>query len=272
MHKLNSIIIFCFFSLTWLNPARSDEFPKLFAEGIKKYQQKDFSGAEKVWADITKKTPLDASVLLNQALSYSQQKKWGLALAYLREAQLIDPRNASVQQAYQFVLTNMKSRGFHEEDSFIGTFEFQFGKYFLLPEILSVHWLLSLILLLCLGRLFRERRRSVYKGQHAPQWQPLHWTLSAVWALISFVLVLKIASSVDQKATIISSGSAPIRSAPMAEAAELADIPEGTLISIRDFYQDWVQVRFADLPVGWLQRKDLLLLTPEGFIPFSVRK
>lgn len=265
MPKLNFLLILIFSGLLWPNQTLHAEDNDRFNEGIKKYQQKDYAGAEIIWSKIIQKNPMDAPALLNQALTYSQQKKWGLALAYLREAQMLEPRNSKIQQAYEFAITNAKSRGFQEEDTFLNSFEFHVGKYFLLPEILSFHWFLSLVLLIVLGQLFRQRRRSKYTGAPVPKWGNLHWSFTSTWVLLSLVLLLKIASTTEQKATVIKSGSTTIRSAPVADAAELAEIPEGALISIRDFYQDWVQVRFDKVPVGWLQRKDLLLLTPEGF-------
>lgn len=245
----------------WANPDENTAFNA----GLAKYKAKDFAAAEAEWSPLIKMDSTNPPILYNQALALVQQQKWGPALAHARQGLLIEPRFNGFHQILNYIDFKMKTRGRQTEDSIASSFEDSFGKYFLLQEALLTHWVLSLVMILVLGALFRARRKSIRNGQEPPGWQSWHWLTASVWIIATLILLLKVTTSIDQKATVIASGPVAIRSAPMDSAAELSQIPEGSLVSIRDFYQDWVQVRFGQYPVGWITRKEVVLLTPEGF-------
>jgi tetratricopeptide (TPR) repeat protein len=236
----------------------------VFETGLQQYQKQDYHGAEQSWNQVLNTFPNDVATLYNQGLNFIQQKRWGMALAFLRQVQLLSPRHLSVEKALDFVEASMKSRGFNSDQTFLATFENSAGKYILLPEILGIHLLLSLAVLLILGQLFRERRRARFQGAPLHRWAPGHLAAVSTWLLFTVVLVLKIAASLNQQATVITSGLVAVRSGPFKEAAQLGDLPEGALIIVRDFYQDWVQIQFGKTPTGWVPRKEVLLLTPDG--------
>ena len=236
----------------------------VFSRGVSEYQSNDYSGAEKSFGSYLTQDPLGAEAHFNQALVFSQQKKWGKALAYLRQTELMAPRQSGLPQAFAFISTNYKPQGSLQEDSLLNSFHDSFGHTFMLPEILTLHWIFSLGVLIYGTVLFRQRRMARKSGEVIGSLGPRAWALGAMWCLFSVVLGLKVARSLDTQATVISPGAAIIRSGPVPEAAELGSIPEGAAISVRDFYKDWVQVRFDRQPVGWLQRKDIAIITPEG--------
>ena len=165
----------------------------------------------------------------------------------------------------EFILSTSKSKELLEESSILSPYEFSFSKYFLLPEILTLHWIISFFALLVFGKLFRNRRKAQFLLEIPPKMNVLHWGLITTWSLLTFVLLLKIVGSIDQRATIIHLKSVAIRSGPVPDAAELFDIPEGANVIVKDYYKNWVQIRFGQYPVGWVSRNDLLLLTPDGF-------
>jgi hypothetical protein len=244
--------------------ATSGVVTDLFAQGLDAYRTKDFSTAEGFWRKALHQSPVDASILYNQSLNFIQQKKWGYALAYLRQTQLVNPRHSGAQQATAYLEATLKSRGFRDEETLANSFESSLGKFILLPEVLALHLIASLILILILGKHFRERQRANYTENPIPSWRLIHFGTFFIWLLVSMGLGLKTIYSLPQRATVVSEGSVAIRSGPMVEAAELSSVPEGALVAIREYYQDWLQIRYAQLPVGWVQRKHLLLITPEG--------
>lgn len=207
----------------------------------------------------------DAVVFFNQALTFIKEQKLGLALAYLREAQLLAPRHSGTQQALHYLEQQMKSRGIEKENPWLSFSRSPFVQFFKLPEILTFHWLFSFLTLFFLSQLFRARRRAGTQNLPPPPWRVPHYLLSGLWILTSLVLVWKISLSLPQSATVITSGSLPLRSGPLTEAAQLMELPEGTLVFVKDYYKEWVQVRSPQSPMGWVPRQELLLLTPEGF-------
>jgi len=206
----------------------------------------------------------DPVLFFNKALDLIKQEKLGLAIAYLREAQLLAPRHQATKDALNYLQFQLKSKGFQKTDSTLTFFEDSFGHYFVLPEILTFHWFFSLVCLLVLSKLFRDRRRARLKLNPVPSWKPRHWTLCSVWLIITTVLLLKILVSLDQQACIVKSGAAVLRSGPLSDAAELTEIPEGAIVTIKDYYKDWIQIRYNQSPLGWVAKNDLLILTPEG--------
>lgn len=244
--------------------AHADTATSTFDEGLQKFRAAEFPAASEKFEEGLKANPTDSAALINNGLALTHQKKWGLALAHLRQAQLLSPRRTQIQESINFIKGEMKSKIPLVEDSLINSFETTFGQYLLLPELLAAHWTMSLILLIVFGKLFRDRRRAKKMDTipPGPQWR--HWTVAAPWLVLTVLVVFKIASSLDQKATVVASGSISIRSGPLPDAAILSELPEGALITVRDYYKDWVQVHFADNPVGWIPRKEILLLTPAG--------
>ncbi len=205
------------------------------------------------------------ALFFNKGLEFINKKQTGLAIAYLREAQLLAPRHPGTKQALEYLQFQLKSKGFEQPDSLLGLFNDKIGRHFVLPEILSIHWVFTLITLVILTKLYRARRRAQWKSQPIPPWRFTHWTLGSLWVLISFILLLKIQVSLDQQGSIIQSGISILRSGPLPDAAELAQIPEGALVIIKDSYHDWLLVRYNEKPLGWVAKNDLLILTPQGF-------
>lgn len=204
-------------------------------------------------------------ILFNKALEFSKQQNFGLALAYLREVQLLEPRHKGTRQALDYIQHQLNGKGIRTQEDFFESAESSFLNTLLLPEILTIHWVLSLILLVVLSKLYREFKRARLQQQPSPAWQWPQWSIAFVWCLATLILIVKIISATDTKATIISSGPTPMRSGPVAEATELVEIPEGTLLSVNDFHDDWVQVSRQNLPMGWVQRDQILILSPDGF-------
>ncbi len=243
------VLIFSFFDFLGFNISKGEETK------IENHSETNFSN----------RYSTDASVLFNTALDFNQKKNIGLALAYLRQGQLLSPRHQGIRQALDFVLNTTKTKELLEENSILSQYESSFSDYFLLPEILTFHWTVSFFALLIFGKLFRNRRKAHLLLEIPPKMNFWHWGLFATWSLLSCVLLLKIVGSIDQRATIIHSKSVAIRSGPVPDAAELFDISEGANVIVKDYYKDWAQIKFGQYPVGWVFRNDLLLLTPDGF-------
>lgn len=212
-----------------------------------------------------KQSVADPTDLFNQSLTFIKQQNFGLALAYLREVQLLMPRHRGTQQALDYIQHQLLSRGFKPEDSLLADIESSFLNYFLLPEILTFHWIFSLILLLTLSQLYRSRRKARLKQEPLPLWKTSHWILSGIWCLTTLILLIKVTVSVDQRASVISTNSTALLSGPLSDAAELGQIPEGSLVVVSDFHENWVQVKVHNLPMGWIPRNSLLIHTPNGF-------
>lgn len=253
-------LIFTIFSgVSWgLNPLQ-------FEEGLKHYSEKKYPEAEKIWKQALSESPSDPSVIFNLGLLYSQQNRWGLAMAHFREAQLLSPRHPGLSEAMDYILQTSKIRGLQEDSNLLGLFEKHLGRIILLPEVLSLHLFISVLLLFLLGSLFRSRRRAQLKLTPPPHPTKRHYWMVALWSLLSVFLALKITTTIHQKGTIIRQEMAFIRSGPFNEAPQITTIPEGAQVNVTDYYQDWMQVQFKDQPTGWVHRKDLILITTEGF-------
>lgn len=206
----------------------------------------------------------DPVLFFNKALQFIKTNQLGLALAYLRETQLLAPRHQKTQDALNYLQYQLKAKGFQKSDSFLSVFEDSLGKYFLLPEALTLHWSFSLVCLVILSKLFRDRRRARLKANPIPPWKLKHWSICSLWIFMSTILLFKTLTSLDQQATIIKPDVAFLRSGPLPDAAELNEIPEGALVTIKDYHGDWVQIRYNQGPLGWIAKNDLLILTPEG--------
>jgi tetratricopeptide (TPR) repeat protein len=240
------------------------EAPSLFSQGLVKYQHQEYAGAEQLWSEALRMAPTDTSLLFNQALCLLQQNKWGLAWAHLRELQLLSPRFPGLAQSLEYLQSKARLRSPLADDSLLGLYENLLGKYFLLPEALTLHWIFSLAALFFLGRLYRARRRAQLKELPRPPWQISHGVLAASWGILTLILVLEILSHIPQRATIITGEPVMVRSAPFNESVELTDLPPGGVVTITDYYKEWVQVQSPEKPTGWLTRQSLLLLTPSG--------
>lgn len=215
-------------------------------------------------AEAIKLPVADPALFFNKALQFIKTNQIGLALAYLREAQLLAPRHQKTQGALDYLQFQLKSKGFQKSEAFLPLVEDSLGKYYKLPEALALHWAFSLVALVILGKLFRDRRRARLKANPIPPWKIKHWTFCSIWLLMSTLLLFKILISVGQQATVIKPGVSFLRSGPLPDAAELNEVPEGALVTIKDYHNDWVLIKYNQSPLGWITKNDLLILTPEG--------
>jgi uncharacterized protein YraI len=88
--------------------------------------------------------------------------------------------------------------------------------------------------------------------------------LGLTWLLVTFAIMLKAVWVMELHGTVIQQGATTVRSGPLIEAAELASIPEGTAVVIKDIYKDWAHITFGDQPAGWVKTSDLFITRPSG--------
>lgn len=204
-------------------------------------------------------------IIFNRALEYAKQQNFGLALAYLREVRLLAPRHLATRQAIRYVEHQLLEKGIRQNEDFWDAAEASFLSYFMLPEILMFHLIFTLILFLVITKFYRVSKRAKLQQEPPPIWSKSSIGFIVFWSLATLILITKMITNNDIKATVISASKVPLFSGPVSDAAQITEVPEGTLLNVNNIHDEWIQVSRQDLPMGWILKDHLLILTSNGF-------
>lgn len=236
----------------------------LFEWGFKSFDQKHFEDTEKSWQKALQGDPQNPVLLYNLASVSLHLKKWGQALAYLRQLEIYFPQNFSLQPFFDFIRQETVSLDVKRSLEPTNRIETLVFSNMSLPEFLMLHFIYSALILILLTRLFRLRRRQRLSGEEPSSLSPAHWTFLALWGILTLQLFVQILWHSPQRGTLIATTATTVHSAPFDEAPSIGTLLEGSLLSIKEFSGDWVQVVHRDSNTGWIKRNRLLLHTAQG--------
>ncbi len=232
-------------------------------EGLDAFQKGDFDSAHKSFEQLYSEPQMKFTALFNLGNVAVKQKQGGLALAYYRRAQLINPRDKDLSYNMSFVNQQFKLSPPAGNISSYEILRQNIFTIFTFNEVAGVCLIAMILFLMSLYKFLKARKLSEDK--------PLPSPALFIWGLMFIALLsLSITKLIDcytARATVISSKT-ELRSGPTETNAALMELSEGTEVFINDSasntYGMWKQVTVPGNLTGWVLDKNLMQTTGEG--------
>lgn len=225
-----------------------DNLRELFDQGIKAYDQQQYSDAMNSFESIVNKGYTSGELYYNMGNTAFKQKKYPLAILYYEKARLLMPSDEDLE-------TNLMLANAHTIDKIEPLPQLFFERWWssLLLLFSPTQWaVVSLIILgisLALFILFRFgnslalRKTSFYL-----------FVVSALFFVFSLVLSYHAHSKLTaHNHAIVFVPSVTAKSSPAAESVDIFVVHEGTKVEMSDQVGEWVRVSLPNGSVGWLK-------------------
>lgn len=233
----------------------SAEGKSAFQLGVEAYRLKNWKDAEIQFQNHLKAEPKSAEALLNLALVEFELNKKGHALAYLRHALALDPKNAKAHQA----LSYLKAQGLSpatKSDSFFAILNSSLIRSLSLDTLLGFSLLVLLIWGFLLFRYLQNRRRALSQ-ETAPPPFPTVLILIFLFLITSAILsTWKLWDSSLVRGTVLQAG-ASLRAGPGETEVTLLELPEGAEVRLLLSRPPWNQVRNEEGSTGWIHSQQI---------------
>lgn len=239
-------------------------FSESFSLGVKRYQEKNYSEAQKLFSAALQENPENTGVLVNLGLTEFNLGKKGVALGFLRKAHTLNPDFSTPVSAIRFIEKSLENKEIPHEIRSLDNIK----DLFITPISLNSYLVFLGLCFFATGWLwidFLAELKNLKKTRSR---------LSEIPSLKIIVLIIFLMASAgtlikfyyaQKPVATITANKVSILSAPNEDAVQLFDIYEGLQVEVESTHQDWVQVSYPGTPVGWIQKKDLFITS--GSLP-----
>jgi tetratricopeptide (TPR) repeat protein len=230
-----------------------------FAAGLKAYDEKNFSEAEKLFREALNKKSNSTAIIYNLALSLIEQKKIDEARGYLRKAQLIEPNDDFVSQTLQQLNQSFPTNPIPQKLNLFESFRIHILEA---VSINSFHYLFAFSFFVFCWlwlRVFSLKRKS----------KKLPWldlvtvpviSISALFAFITAVYFSKIFLTFETRGILIVP-SESVRLAADVSAAELLTLNAGLEFTVEQQQNEWLQITYAGTSTGWIKASSAMIIS-----------
>lgn len=230
--------------------------PLTFADAIAALQGGDAATALAGFESALKENGKDANALTNAGIAAAQLEKWGLAVAYLRDALTLSPFLPEAKRALTFVEKRLQTKEIPHTFEFWEVLHQEFLKDLSLASLLFLGAPLLLLAGLLLLRWLKERETAFSEDLPLPRLQGLH--LFVIFLSV-FCLVATLAKWIDLsqvRGTILPEKIA-VHSAADPKAPALFELYGGLEVLVLREENGWTQVRYPGGPSGWIQNDSI---------------
>lgn len=243
--KLIFALVFLSFSLvssTW-----AGEVDRLFAEGNKAYQKKDYAKAVDLYERVMEQGYRFADLEYNLGNAWYRQGSTGRAILHYERALVLAPNHPEATKSLGFVRSTNKD-GIEPLPTFL------LSKWWLAArQSLSLTAMGILALVLWWAGFAALCWSVIDKTRPQKKWGMLAGLALLVVGLLPFSLALGRAGfEKNTRQAILIQKSAILRSAASDSAQEVLTISEGTKLEQVENQDGWWQVRLTNGEIGWL--------------------
>ena len=218
-----------------------------FAAANKLYAEGKFSDAAGAYEKILQGGAQSPALLFNAGNAEFKSGHLGKAIAAYRQAEQLSPRDAELRANLAFVRNQVQGATLHES-------RWQnWGSTLTLNEgtLLTAGFFWAMFALLSV----RQIRPAL-----APKLQGATRLAVVLTIFSGTVLVLRAANHFSSSVAVVTSGEAIARSGPFDEAQSAFAARDGAELKVLDRHDDWVQVADGAGKIGWLSRKQAVVL------------
>jgi tetratricopeptide (TPR) repeat protein len=252
--SLNKPLFVLFFVL--LNfAALSSDAEKLFLEGNKFFQNKEYEKAIAAYEQLVNEGYEGTALYFNLGNAYYRTGKIGFAILFYEKALRLSPGDDDA--AYNLTLANL--RIIDRVESFPRFFLFEWWENLLSLFSISgwtvAAYVFYFLLLASVGYYF-------FTGN------PFHQKLILISGILSLVLliitsallIIKLNRELNVSSGVIVEQSVNVKLSPDYKSNDAFIIHEGFKVIVEDEVDNWVRIKLPDGKVGWMPKEDLKVI------------
>ena len=209
------------------------------------YEQGKFADAASAYQKIVESGSVSAAIYFNLGNAYFKSGQLGRAIAALREAENLTPRDANMRANLQFIRGRVQGPTGSAESWQRWLSVLTLNEWAILTAAILWVWLGLLILIQ-----FRPALKQSLRG--------LLWC-GAVVILLFGGCTYAAWSGESTKTAVIISPDVVVHNGPLDEAPTAATVHDGAELTVLDTKNDWLQVQVDAKRIGWVKKEQVVL-------------
>jgi tetratricopeptide (TPR) repeat protein len=218
-----------------------------FSAANKLYAEGKFADAAAGYGKILLAGAASPALYFNYGNAEFKSGNLGRAIAALRRAELLAPRDAEVRANLEFVRNQVQGTTLRESrlQGWLGALTL--NEWTILVAVMF--WLMFVLLA---AKQIRPALQTRLRD--------LTFTVAAIMILSSAALGLQAANHFSKTSAVVVAANATARSGPFDDAQNAFTARDGAELSVLDRRDDWLQVADGSGKIGWLQVKQVEVL------------
>jgi tetratricopeptide (TPR) repeat protein len=243
MKRFSAILL----TLVFVGKIFAADFNSDFSAANKFYAEGKFADAANAYEKILASGTTSPNLLFNYGNAEFKSGNLGKAIAALRRAELLAPRDSEIRANLAFVRNQVQGATVRESfwQNWLGNLSLNEWTVF----AAIAFWLTFLLLV-------AKQIRPALAGKL----KSATWIFAAVTIFSGTILGVQAASHFSRQTAVVISAAATARSGPFDDAQNAFTARDGAELSILDRRDDWVQVADGSGKTGWLQNKQVEIL------------
>jgi len=218
-----------------------------FAAANRLYAEGKFAEASAAYEKILSTGAQSPALLFNAGNAEFKAGHLGQAIAAYRQAELLAPRDAELRANLTFVRNQVQGAAWRESrwQNWVNSLSLNEG------TLLTAGFFWVTLALFVIRQI---------KPALAPKLQGVTRLAVALTIFSGAVLALQAANHFTSAVAVVTTGEATARSGPFDDAQSVFTVRDGAELRVLDRHDDWIQVSGSAGKIGWLSRRQAVLL------------
>lgn len=229
-----------------------------FQNGLKAYQNKQFSEAKSHFSKSLEEHPNNAAALFNLGLTSHQLGQVPWAIAYFRRTLNLRPGLAEARQALDLSLSQLEIKEIPHQ---IENYEIV-REHLLIPVSVNTYFWIFIGMFFVTGwsliQYLGRRKKALDEELPLPAFPWFSGGTGVIGVLILVLAIMKFYDSQVPRATVVDN-KVVAQGAPGENQLNLFDLYGGFEVIIRDHQGDWAQVTYPGALTGWIKKSSLYI-------------
>jgi len=223
----------------------ASEASATFDSANRLYEQGKFTEATVAYEKMIQSGAVSSAVYFNLGNAYFKSGRLGRAIAALRHAETLAPRDPDVRANLQFVRARVQAPTGSPASWQQWLTALTLNEWAILTAVIVWIWLALWVLIQFRPQLTQSVRAILWCGG------------AAVFACGGCTYAAW--SSESTKTAIIIANDASLHNGPLEEAPTTTTVHDGAELTVLDTKNDWLQVRVDNQRMGWVKREQVIL-------------
>jgi len=209
------------------------------------YEQGKFTESAAAYEKMIQAGTVSSAIYFNLGNAYFKSEQLGRAIAALRKAENLAPRDSDVRANLQFVRARVQAPTGSPVSWQQWVMTLTLNEWAILTAVIAWVWLALWVLIQFQPQLKQTIRMALWCGGAA--------------VLVCGGCTYAAWSSGSTKIAIIVAKDASLHNGPLEEAPTTTTVHDGAELTVLDTKNDWLQVRVDNQRVGWVKREQVTM-------------